>query len=165
MRVQIGVLSDTHLRRPDAALENILEKVFEEMDFIVHAGDIVSRSVLDTLEDHGVLCVCGNMDDYAVAESIPQSRFFHAANKKIGVIHGWGSKERLAERISDKLNEHAPDLIIFGHSHVPFWEKVNGIHMFNPGSFSENRLTSGGTVGIVTITDGDMEGRFLPVKR
>ncbi|MGD0977620.1 MAG: metallophosphoesterase family protein [Candidatus Bathyarchaeia archaeon] len=46
----VGVISDTHV--PDRArrIPERVFKVFENVDFIVHAGDLVQFSVIDELE-------------------------------------------------------------------------------------------------------------------
>jgi putative phosphoesterase len=162
--MKIGVLSDTHLRVPDDMLEHILEEVFADTDMILHAGDIVTRTVLGRLEENGVIAVCGNMDDYEVADSLPMVRIVPAAGKRIGLIHGWGSKDGLAQRISARFDDR-PDLIVFGHSHVPFWGLVDGTYMFNPGSASQNRYSGSATVGLIEIVDNRMTGSILPLKR
>jgi uncharacterized protein len=163
--MRIGALSDTHLRTSDSSLEYILEELLGDAEMILHAGDIVSRQVLDRLEERGVLAVCGNMDDYEVASAIPQFRIIEAAGLRIGLIHGWGSKDGLAERIIARFRGDLPDVIVYGHSHVPFWGKVQGVNMFNPGSAHQDRRTGAGTVGVLEIADGKMEGRFLSVER
>ncbi len=159
--MKIGVLSDTHLLKPDAALEYILEEVFAGAELILHAGDIVSGRVLDRLEEKGVLAVCGNMDDYDVADAVPQQRIIKAGGKRIGLIHGWGSKHGLEQRVISRFSDDMPDLIIHGHSHVPFWGEVAGVKVFNPGSASRNRHSGGTTVGILEIVAGEFRARFL----
>lgn len=163
--MRIGVLSDTHLRKPEPFLDHILDEVFADADMILHAGDIVTRKVLERLEERGALAVCGNMDDYEVADAIPQVRIVPAGKRRIGLIHGWGSKEGLPQRISTRFGEEKVDVIVFGHSHIPFWEQVNGIHMFNPGSASQNRYIGNGTVGMLEIEDDNIDARFIDVNR
>jgi putative phosphoesterase len=163
--MKIGVLSDTHLRTPDSDLEYILEELFGDADMILHAGDIVSSAVLERLEERGVLAVCGNMDDYEVAAAIPQARVITVERKRIGLIHGWGSKEGLAERVVARFSGDLPDVIVFGHSHVPFWGKAQGVYLFNPGSARQDRYTGPGTVGVLKITDAGIEAEFLTVER
>lgn len=160
-RMRIGVLSDTHLRTPDDTLEHILEDVFADTDMILHAGDIVTRRVLDRLEQRGVIAVCGNMDDHEVAESLPMLRLVPVASKQIGLIHGWGSKEGLAERILARFQEERPDIIVYGHSHVPFWGLVDGTYLFNPGSASRNRYSGSATVGLLEIVGDSVTGRIV----
>jgi putative phosphoesterase len=161
--MKIGVLSDTHLRTPDAMLEHILTVLFADADMILHAGDIVTRKVLDRLEESGALAVCGNMDDYEVAGSIPQVRVLRVAEKQIGLIHGWGSKTGLQERILARFGDQRPDVVVYGHSHVPFWGKVDGTHMLNPGSASHNPYSASRTVGFLEIDGEHMEGSFLSI--
>lgn len=163
--MKIGVLSDTHLRVPDTMLEHILESVLADTDMILHAGDIVTRMVLGRLEENGVIAVCGNMDDYEVADALPTVRIVPAMNKRVGLIHGWGSKDGLPERILARFSHDRPDLIVFGHSHVPFWGLVGGTYMFNPGSASQNRYSGSATVGLIEIVDDRMTGSILTLKR
>jgi putative phosphoesterase len=158
--MKIGVMSDTHLREPDDVLERILTEIFVDTDIILHAGDIVTHKVLDRLEESGVLAVCGNMDDYEISSSIPQERVIQAAGMRIGLVHGWGSRIGLAQRILERFDDPKLDLVVYGHSHETFWGKINGVRMFNPGS-----ATPRGTVGVIEIVDGKMEGRFFPVPR
>ena len=130
--MKIGVLSDTHMKAPDELLDRILDDIFQETNLILHAGDIVSLSVLQKLEEKNALAVCGNMDDFQVAGIIPQTRIIEVENKQIGIVHGWGSKDGLRERILLRFDRQSPDIIIYGHSHVPFWGEVGGVMMFNP---------------------------------
>ncbi len=163
--MKIGVLSDTHLRSPNSALEYILEELLADTEMVLHAGDIVGRKVLDRLEMNEVMAVCGNMDDYEVAQAIPQVRVITAAGTRVVLIHGWGSRDGLEQRILGQFQTDRPDLIIYGHSHVPFWGKVDGVHMFNPGSASQSRDKRGGTVGLIEIVEGSIVGTILSVDR
>ncbi|MBI4964396.1 MAG: metallophosphoesterase family protein [Desulfomonile tiedjei] len=163
--MRIGVLSDTHLRSPNPALDHILEDLFADTDLILHAGDIVTGLVLDRLEQSGVIAVCGNMDDYDVTEALPQMRMIPAEGKRIVLIHGWGSKDGLAERVVARLKDDKPDLVVYGHSHVPFWGKVGDVYVFNPGSASQNRYGGTSTVGVVEIRDGEFQTHFVEVAR
>ena len=163
--MKIGVLSDTHLRSPNPVLEHILEELLADTEMILHAGDIVSRQVLDRLEMDGVMAVCGNMDDHEVAQAIPQVRSIPAVGKRIALIHGWGSKDRLEQRILGHFQNDKPDLIVYGHSHVPFWGEVDGVLMFNPGSARQSGHSEGGTVGLIEIIDGNISARILSVKQ
>ncbi|MFH0821664.1 MAG: metallophosphoesterase family protein [Pseudomonadota bacterium] len=159
--MRIGVMSDTHLHTPDAGLDHILNVVLADVDMILHAGDIVTRRVLQHMEQSNVIAVCGNMDDYDIAGEIPQMRIIPAQGIKIGLIHGWGSKDGLQQRIISRFDEPRPDVIVFGHSHIPFWGPVNGVRMFNPGS--GNTRAPGATVGLLEIDADRIEARFVSV--
>ena len=159
--MKIGVLSDTHLRTPDQNLDYILDEIFGDTDLILHAGDIVTRSVLERLEERGALAVCGNMDDYDVFDLAPQTRIMKVESRKIALIHGWGSKEGLAQRIIERFSAESPDIIIYGHTHMPFWGRVNDVMMFNPGSVSRNVCPRGRTVGLLEINGDSVEAGFI----
>ena len=94
--MKIGVLSDTHLRSPNPVLEYILEELFADTEMVLHAGDIVGRKVLERLEMNEVIAVCGNMDDYEVAQAIPQVRVVPAAGKQVGTDPRMGIERRAA---------------------------------------------------------------------
>jgi hypothetical protein len=161
--MKIGCLSDTHLKRPDPILDHILNDLFAGVDMVLHAGDIAAYSVLEWLQEKGVIAVCGNMDDYEILDRVPQVRNIEAAGKQISLVHGWGSKERLAERILAKFSPDRPDIVVFGHSHAPFWGEVDGTYMFNPGSASQNRFIGTGTVGILEIGEQTVHGNIISV--
>jgi uncharacterized protein len=163
--MKIGAISDTHLWTPDPVLDYILDELLGDTDLIVHAGDIVSRRVLERLEESNVLAVCGNMDDYEVAGILPQTRVIPVGGIRIGLMHGWGAKEGLAQRIVGRFADRQVDLIVYGHSHVPFSGVVQGVPMFNPGAASSNRYTGSATVGVIDIRDGEILGSFLSVDR
>ena len=92
--MKIGVLSDTHLRSPNPVLEYILEELFADTEMVLHAGDIVGPKVLDRLEMNEVIAVCGNMDDYEIAQAIPQVRVIAAAGKQVGPDPRMGIERR-----------------------------------------------------------------------
>ncbi len=159
--MKIGVLSDTHLRAPNKNLDYILDEIFFDTDLILHAGDIVTRSVLERLEERGTLVVCGNMDDYDVLDLAPQTRILKLGSKKIALIHGWGSKDGLVQRIFERFEPDSPDIIVYGHTHMPFWGEINGVMMFNPGSASRNVFPPGRTVGLLEIIDESVQAKFI----
>lgn len=161
--MRIGVLSDTHMKSPDKVLNHILDNVFKDANMILHAGDIVTARVLDRLEERKALAVCGNMDDYEIVEALPQVRIIEAENKRIGLIHGWGSKPGLQERILSRFEEDPPDLVVYGHSHVPFFGKVKGVLMFNPGSASHNIYFDECTVGILEILGSEFKAEIINI--
>lgn len=161
--MRIGVLSDTHMKSPDKVLNHILDNVFKDVNMILHAGDIVTARVLDRLKERKALAVCGNMDDYEIVEALPQVRIIEAENKRIGLIHGWGSKQGLQERILSRFEEDPPDLVVYGHSHVPFFGKVKGVLMFNPGSASHNIYFDECTVGILEILGSEFKAEIINI--
>ena len=61
--MKIGVISDTHIPKRAKALPEVVLKAFKDLDHIIHAGDIMSIGVLNTLKELApVTAVAGNLD-------------------------------------------------------------------------------------------------------
>jgi putative phosphoesterase len=160
---RIGVISDTHLAMHDDSLEELAARHFRDVDFIVHAGDLVTLDVIETLAilEHPVIAVCGNMDAPEVRSSYPVSRTITVEEVTIGIIHGWGSPNGIRQRIRSSFT--GVDAIIYGHSHQPFSGMESGIFFFNPGSPNDSRFTSGRSVGIMEIQGKAITGAIIKV--
>ena len=60
----IGLISDTHVPKKAMCVPKKVFEVFADVDFIIHAGDLVELAVIDELEQAApVLAVHGNMDE------------------------------------------------------------------------------------------------------
>jgi putative phosphoesterase len=150
--VRIGVLSDTHLTLGDARLPALLvdcQHHFAGTELVLHAGDVVDPQLLPLLPQP-LLAVRGNLDP----PELPERRIIPVAGKRIGLIHGWGAKYDLEERILRAFSGEQVDCIVYGHSHQPTCHVVNGILLFNPGSPTDRRNAPFHSLGILTISDG-----------
>ena len=156
--MKIGVLSDTHLTRVNEALRWVIEDVFKDADMILHAGDIVSSAVLTYLESENVIAVCGNIDQGDVSRDLPPRRVIEAGGFKIGLMHGWGGPQGLAQRVRQEFGKL--DCLVFGHSHQAMNEKVGDELIFNPGSMTESRFSNIQTVGMLTV-DEEISGEII----
>ena len=107
------------------------------------------------------------MDSDDVADKLPEKAIININNNgkefKIGVIHGSGAPEGIAERIFHFFEEKL-DCIIFGHSHRPFNEKINDTLMFNPGSPTDTVFAAINTFGILTIND-EIKGEIIKISK
>lgn len=162
--MKIGVISDTHI--PDRAKE-IPKKVLEEfkkMDMVIHAGDLVELSVLDELKlaCKDVKAVWGNMDPYKVRERLPEKEIIRVGKFKIGVMHGYGSTNRLVELLTSIFKDEKLDIIIFGHSHQPLNEKRGDVLFFNPGSITDKTFAPYNSYGIIEI-NGTIDSRIVKI--
>lgn len=161
MKVRIGVLSDTHI--PVAARE-IPRKALELLggvDLIVHAGDVLQLTVLEELQELAeVRAVYGNMDTRSVREKLPEIDTFEVHGFKIGIIHGAGPHYGIESRIREKFNQ--VDVIIYGHSHLPKNEIIDGVLFFNPGSPTDKIFTPHNSFGILTI-DKKIRGEIIKI--
>jgi len=151
MKVRIGVLSDTHLRRVSSALQEIYDAHLSEKDLILHAGDVVSTEIVDFLCRRPFQGVHGNMDPLEVREALPRKKVMELGPYRVGLIHGWGSASGLEDRIWREFGN--VDVIVYGHSHEPANHVREGVLLFNPGTATGFSATGKHTIGILEMGD------------
>lgn len=150
--MKIGVLSDTHVPMAAAALPARVFELFKGVDLILHAGDIVELSVLDELRAIApVEAVAGNMDGSVVHQMLPQKKVLSLGRFTAGLIHGKYKIDVQREMIRREFSQ--VDLIVYGHSHAPFWGKVDGVYFLNPGSPTDKRYAPYNSVAILEAGD------------
>lgn len=145
---KIGVLSDSHLGHVTEEFRILLQRLFRDVDLIIHAGDMVSRSVFDYLCNWDLRGVKGNMDDFDLDNLLPRKRVEAIEGKRIGIVHGRGAPYSIEQVVLSEFTD--VDLIVFGHSHVPSYAKRGDLILFNPGAL-RNPATGKKTVGIIEI--------------
>ncbi len=142
--MKIGVISDTHVTKIDE-IPVIILRALTDVDLIVHAGDFTQKAVFDGLKVFGeVKAVAGNMDSGALKAILPLKELFAVGGKKVGLVHGSGGPWGIAGRVRKLFSD--VDIIIYGHSHVPFNQYVEGSLLFNPGCARDS-------FGLLTIDD------------
>ncbi len=148
--MKIGVLSDTHVSAVSTSLPAEVFRIFQDVDLILHAGDIVELSLLDELSALApVEAVAGNMDPPEVHLRLPQKKVIPAGRFRLGLIHGKCRIDVQREMVRKEFN--AVDLIIYGHSHTPFWGVENGMRYLNPGSPTDKRYAPYNSVAVLTV--------------
>jgi putative phosphoesterase len=159
------VVSDTHVpERASKLPRKFLDKI-KPHDIIFHAGDFVSWDTFKELESLATLhAVRGNMDHSKVKNSLEKKRLVSLQGKRIGICHGSGSPFGLAEKVYREFEEK-PDVIIFGHSHIPYNKKKEKTLLFNPGSLSGNTTGPFATYGVLTIEGNDVRGEIFELER
>jgi len=151
--MKIGVISDTHLPNAGADLPEKLLKELRKVDLIVHAGDHCEERYLNQLKSiKEVKTVAGNRDSYSLKNKLKDKLTFEVKGKKISIIHGHQFR---GKNILQGLNYTFvdSDIIVFGHTHRPFNEKVSDKLFFNPGSPTDKRLEKNYTFGIIEIEE------------
>ncbi len=151
--MKIGVIADTHAQTLEDVPWSIIDAL-EDVDLIVHAGDITERAVLEGLREIGeVKAVYGNMDSGELKRMLPDKRTIDVKGKQIGLIHGSGGPWGMAERVRPLFGD--VDIIIFGHSHLSCNEYIRGTLMFNPGRARDS-------FGVLTI-DKEIKAEIVRV--
>ena len=148
---RVGVIADTHCPEfLDALPKGVLE-IFQGVDLILHAGDINKEETLAALRRIApVEAVRGDHD--RLLPSLPASREITVEGKRIVIVHG--ERSRWIEEpqtllwtlslgyfhphagLSRVLQRRFPgaDAIVYGHTHRPRAETIDGTLLFNPGA-------------------------------
>lgn len=150
--MKVGVISDTHVPGAASSLPPAVFEVFKDAELILHAGDIVELSVLDELRAIAhVEAVAGNMDGPDLQIRLPRKKTLTIGKFTVGLIHGKYRIDVQKEMILKEFDN--VDLIVYGHSHTPFWGKVGGVLFLNPGSPTDNRHAPYHSVAVLTVGD------------
>lgn len=165
MEMQIGVIADTHIPRRAVMIPNVVKEKFNGVNLIIHAGDLVDLKVIKELEEIApVEAVYGNIDPVNVRDRLPRKRIVNMGGFNIGIYHGDGVSGNTLNRAQKAFSGHKTDCIVFGHSHIPVSEWIDGILMFNPGSPTDRRRQPYHSFGILTLTQETIDGRLYYFK-
>lgn len=158
--MKIGVISDTHIRSSAKLLPNIIYKEFEGVDMILHAGDILIEEVVIELETIApVYAVAGNNDSYEMLYKYGSKRIIEANGKRIGLTHGTGGRRTFMNAYAEFYGNNV-DCVVYGHSHKPHNEVIDGVLFFNPGSPISRRFEPRYSLGVLYV-DEDIRGKII----
>lgn len=136
--ITLLIIGDTHI--PDRAhvipqrLLNTINE-YKPYDIVVHTGDFTHEDVYKWVKSLGyeVYAVEGNMDWL----SLPASEYFDLGDFKVGIIHGDQVFPRGDVRKLTKIAKRlGVNVLISGHTHLPYITKHGNIHHINPGSLT-----------------------------
>ena len=153
-RVRIAIVSDTHLPRGSRAIPAACVRRMREADLVLHAGDFSVASVLEELRALGppVAAVHGNIDSAEVRRVLPERQVVDAGGVRIGMVHDAGPAAGRLQRMRMAFPDC--DAVVFGHSHIPLHEDLDGFQIFNPGSPTDRRRQPRHSMGLAEIHDG-----------
>lgn len=150
--MKIGVISDTHIPKSAKKIPDTVFSIFNDVELIIHAGDIVEESAIQQLQAIApVVAVHGNRDSDQLKAMLPETRILELQGFRIGIFHGHGDKGTTLQRMPDFFKGISLDCIIFGHSHIPFNQRINGTLYFNPGSPTVKKKQKYPTVGLLVL--------------
>jgi len=132
--MKVGLISDTHV--PTRAMKIPLRvfKVFQNVDHIIHAGDLVELEVIYELERLApVLAVHGNMDRVNIREKLPKMNELELYDWRIGIIHDPGALLGLGN-MRKIIRENNYDVLVYGHTHRSSIRWDDSRLFINPGS-------------------------------
>ena len=138
---EIVVVSDTHYN--NEPLKEIVRR-FPSAIAYLHLGD----SQVSEAELFPFVSVKGN-NDYLIEK---EERLLTIRGFVVYMTHG--HKMYLSqENMLFKAKQKQCDIFLFGHTHRPFYEVIDGIHFINPGSASLSRSAVGNTFAVITLLD------------
>lgn len=149
--MRIGVLSDTHIPGRARAVPATILEAFAGADLILHAGDLVSRAVLEVLRGVApVHAVAGNNDPPDLVAELGTVKLLELGGFRIGLTHGHvGTGSTTLKRALSQFSE--VDCVVFGHSHQPVIDRVGQTLVFNPGSATDRRRAPACSYGFLII--------------
>jgi len=155
----IGVISDTH-----GLFDSRIPALFARADHILHAGDVGNIEVYDRLEALApVTAVSGNVDEGILPPGFQPQRTIALYGVRIFMIHILGDPLRLKPAMQRIISSIRPDVLIFGHSHQPFLQRMGPTLFFNPGSSGPKRFSLPRCVGLLEIEAGQTRARLIPL--
>jgi putative phosphoesterase len=152
--VRLLLLADTHLPRRARALPDVVWCEAESADVVVHAGDWVELELLDELEARSrrLIGVHGNNDGPQLRARLPEVAREVLDGVRLAVVHETGSSAGREQRARARFPD--ADLLVFGHSHIPWDTSWDGLRLLNPGSPTDRRRQPHCTYMTLTLDDG-----------
>ena len=149
----VGILSDNHSDWPLHIAESLAG-----VDAIIHAGDIGPyKLVLDMEAIAPTTAVLGNTDGDM---PINESAVVMLDSKKFFVQH-IVDPHRLQATLRERLKRIEPDVVVFGHTHMPFCETLGGVLFLNPGSVTQPRGDYRPSMVRMTLDNGKITPQFI----
>ena len=159
---RIAVVSDTH-GRPHPALLSVL--VDHQPSLILHAGDVGDAALLAALDNIArTVFVRGNIDpkgpswpeSVCLQLKLPSGTTLDLLLLHMAIVH-----LRLNRRSLDLLCLCPSQLVVFGHSHVPYIGKEGDIWLFNPGAAGPSRFRLPTTLGMMELSSEGLRMKHL----
>lgn len=135
--MKVLIVSDTH--RKDDNLEAVIEK-HKPLDALIHLGDAEgSEHWIEQWvnEDCKLYMVAGNNDFFT---SLNRELEIKLGPHKILMTHGHTYNVSLGvELLMQEALDRRCTMVMFGHTHRPFFDTMSGVTILNPGSLSYPR--------------------------
>jgi putative phosphoesterase len=148
--MRIGLISDTHNLMREEALAFLWG-----CDHIIHAGDIGSQEILDSLSVIApVAAVRGNNDKGVWASALPDVLRLQLESTSIYVVHDMAQLD--VEPLPAGIN-----VVVCGHSHRAVVQRQSGVIYVNPGSAGPNRFNLPVTVAELVIKKNTVTPRIV----
>lgn len=161
--MKIAIISDTHnnLHNIQAVRQILLS---ENVDAVVHCGDLTDADVLDYFGDFVLYCAIGNGDFGMQVQQ--RMRWFNAVNcadddldlelgsKRVFVTHG-----HMHANLMHAIDSGSYDYIFHGHTHRFKDDVVGNTRVINPGALGGRKI--GERSFVILDLENDSLKRFV----
>ncbi len=161
----IGIISDTHVPVRAKEIPKQVFKIFDNVDFIIHAGDLVRLAVMDELEQLApVLVVYGNMDGPEIRGKLPKMNSLKVFDWKIGVMHNPSALFGMS-KMREIVRMHDFNALVYGHTHSPNVKWERSTLFMNPGSPTNPipPFITKPTVGLLKVSKDKIEPEIVQI--
>lgn len=140
---RIAIISDTH-----GILREQVMSELDAADCIIHAGDINTPSIADTIRTMGETYMVRGNNDMDWAKDLPASISATIEGVRFFIVHN-----------RKDIPKHLPgvDVVIYGHSHKYSSEVIDGVLYLNPGSCGKRRFNMEITMSRMTVDAGEYQ--------
>ena len=151
--MELLLIADTHVPKRAKELPAAVWDQVARVDVVVHAGDWMTPPLLDELEGRAarLLACWGNNDGDELRRRLPERADATLDGVRFTVVHETGASAgrdaRMAARYPDT------DVLVFGHSHIPWDTTAGGLRLLNPGSPTDRRRQPHCTYMTATVSN------------
>lgn len=155
--VRVAIVSDTH-----AWLHPDIATLVEDCDIAVHAGDICSAAVIDTMRPRlgQVIAVAGNNDlphrwadsERDVVSALPRRAHISLPGGILAVEHGEDHGFQQPDHASLRVAHPNARLIVYGHTHKRVFDDRKAPWVLNPGAAGRTRAHGGPSCALLEAT-------------
>ena len=132
------IISDTHGYYEELCIILDREKAVKDVIFLGDGLWDIQRAKLD-FPDKNFICVKGNCD---LTDKVPGMDIITLDGYKVLITHGDGfdvkSSKLAIRRAAINMNV---DIVLYGHTHRQYYEYMEGLYLFCPGSVKPERAT------------------------
>lgn len=137
---QIAIISDTHGLLRDFVINEIVTA-----DCSIHAGDINTPYLMETIQQLGETYVVRGNNDKEWAKDLPGSITVTIEGVRFFIVH---NKKDIPPVLT------GVDVVVYGHSHKYSAEIINDVLFLNPGSCGKRRFDLDITMCRMTVDAG-----------
>jgi len=137
---QIAIISDTH----GMLREHVIAEL-AEADCSIHAGDIDTPSIVESMRQFGETYMVRGNNDKEWAEALPKSITVTIEGVRFFIVH---DKKDIPKCLTNV------DVVVYGHSHKYSAEIMKGVLFLNPGSCGKRRFDLEITMCRMTVEAG-----------